>query len=279
MSLRKRSIKKTPYKTSVSKRLEILRPHLGLGINAMAARMKVTPWTYRAYMRGESIPSVDGVVLLAGTANVSLDWLLMGKGGMFYRDVEQETERALQAERNAIETRNTSDFLLSELEEMKRLMQQVPLVRHMVLGYYQKVKVEQKEIIQQETQKTVHRTSEVPPAVIHEMPEPPPAVVHKEPEAPTTIIHKQSKPPPAVVHKEPEAPTTIIHKQPEPPPAVVHKEPEAPPAVINKKPEPPTDAVPKAIESPDTVNKDPVKGAPGVQKLFPKKRKKKRKKK
>ncbi|MCP4217360.1 MAG: hypothetical protein GY765_22135 [bacterium] len=232
MSPRKVIVKKTPYKTSVCKRLEILRLQLSVDINTMAARLKVTPWTYRSYMREESLPSVDGAAQPAGTANVSLDWLLTGKGDMFYRDVEKETVRALEAERNAIKTKNASDFLLSELEEMKLLMQQVPLVRHMVMGYYQKVKVEQKEIIEQETQKTIHKTPQAPPQAID---------------------------------KEPEPRTTDMQR--EPGPATVHKEQEAPPA-----------AVPKETESPDTVNKDPVKGAPGVQKLFPKKRKNKRKK-
>ncbi|MCP4219666.1 MAG: hypothetical protein GY765_33850, partial [bacterium] len=51
----------------------------------------------------------------------------------------RETKRALEAER-------TADSFLREIEEMKHLMQQVPIVKHMVMAYYQEIKEEKKRL-------------------------------------------------------------------------------------------------------------------------------------
>ncbi|MCP4220809.1 MAG: hypothetical protein GY765_39640, partial [bacterium] len=41
--------------------------------------------TYRAYGNGESIPSTTNLATLAATTNASPDWLITGKGEMFFR--------------------------------------------------------------------------------------------------------------------------------------------------------------------------------------------------
>ncbi|MCP4221420.1 MAG: helix-turn-helix transcriptional regulator [bacterium] len=255
MSLRRESVKKTPFKASVSKRLEILRNHLGLDTKAMAAKMNINVRTYRTNGRGEHAPAAESLATLAKTTNASLDWLLTGRGGIFYRDVETETQRALEAERAAMEAQKKTDSFLREIEEMKHLMQQVPIVKHMVMAYYQEVKEEKKEII--------HRQLEKQETIIKQ---PAPPAYHQEPEPPAIAVRKTTEPLPEVLHTEAEIQ------------AVVNEEPEAPPAVILKDPEAPTDVGPKEIESPPTVTKESGKPAPTkVKNLFSKKRKKKRK--
>ncbi|MCP4218113.1 MAG: bacteriophage CI repressor, partial [bacterium] len=147
MSPRRESLKKKAFKASVSKRLEMLRNHLGLDTKTMAAKMSIAVRTYRSNGKGDYSPSAESLATLAKTTPVSLNWLLTGKGDMFLRDVEAETQQALQAERAAIETQTNTDSFLREIEEMKRLMQQVPIVKYQVMAYYQQVKEEQKEII------------------------------------------------------------------------------------------------------------------------------------
>ncbi|MCP4220557.1 MAG: helix-turn-helix transcriptional regulator [bacterium] len=228
MSPRKSDIKKTPHKTLVGKRLENLRKQLNLSASTLAAMMNVTTWTYRAYMRGEYFPSTDSLVALAKAENISLDWLLMGKGHIFDRPPQQETER-------------TTDSFQREMEEMKHVMQRVPIVKHKVMGYYQQVKEEQKELI------------------------------HKQLEEPETISIQ-----PSGIRQTPEAPPVASPKITKKPTAVIHTEPEIT-AVVNKEPETPIDAAPKEIKNPEPVNKEPDKPSP-VKTTFPKKRKSKRKK-
>ncbi|MCP4216255.1 MAG: helix-turn-helix transcriptional regulator, partial [bacterium] len=129
----KKITKHTPYKASVGKRLEILRNQLGLDMQTMAARMSVTVWTYRAYRKGDRLPSTENLDQLTRTRNISLDWLFAGRGDMFYRDAKQALKEAREAER----AQQAGDFFLSELEEMKHIMQRVPIVRHLVMANYQ----------------------------------------------------------------------------------------------------------------------------------------------
>ncbi|MCP4219829.1 MAG: helix-turn-helix transcriptional regulator [bacterium] len=244
MSPRKNDLKKTPYKTLVGKRLEKLRKQLDLSANAMAAGMNVSTWAYRAYMRGEYLPSTDSLVALAKAENISLDWLLMGKGHMFDHSPKKETE-------------GTVDSFQREMDEMKHVMQRVPIIKYKVMGYYQQVKEQEKELI--------HRELEEPEAITIQ-PETRPAGIHQTPEAPPVALPKITKKPAVVIHTEPEIP------------AVINKEPETPPAVILNEPEAPTDAGPKEVENQGPVTIETGKPAPTkVKNLFPKKRKKKRK--
>ncbi|MCP4215487.1 MAG: helix-turn-helix transcriptional regulator [bacterium] len=57
---------------------------------------------------------------------------------------EEKNRQILQARQN--------DPFYREMQEMKYIMQWVPAVRHTVMGFYQKVKEEQKDLIQRELQ-------------------------------------------------------------------------------------------------------------------------------
>ncbi|MCP4220381.1 MAG: helix-turn-helix domain-containing protein [bacterium] len=245
MSPRRNAAKRTPHKSAVSKRLEMLRNHLGLDTNTMAAKMKVAVSTYRTYKKGDYTPSPESLATLSNTTNVSLDWLLAGKGGMFFRDAD----RALEAEKQAVEKQKQTDTFERELEEMNQVMRRIPKVRYRMMAYYQEVIEDQKVIM--------HRQPATP-RIGYEEPQPPAPVVPREPE------------PPAAIPKEPEVPA-VISQEPEAP-AVIYKEPQAPPPVVRQEPEAPAPDVPGKSENRD-------KKAPGVKMLFPKKRKAKRKKK
>ncbi|MCP4213031.1 MAG: hypothetical protein GY765_00155, partial [bacterium] len=144
------------------------------------------------------------------------------------------------------------------------LMQQVPIVKYQVMAYYQHVKEEQKEII--------HRHMGSRDTVVKEL-QTPPAPIYREPEVPGVVKPEAPKAPEAPV-----APEVILPKIPGKPAAVLHTEQENR-EPINEELEMPPAVILKETETPDTLNKETAKPArPKVQNLFPKKRKKKRKK-
>ncbi|MCP4217524.1 MAG: helix-turn-helix transcriptional regulator, partial [bacterium] len=179
----------TVYKESVGRRLELLRDTQGLSPGAMAARMNISLWAYRQQKNGIHLPSLAGLRTLVKEHKLSLDWLYTGRGSMFFRDIDQEkkqaTEEAVAAERaarkaeqaavKAIEDENLriaallkeNDLFHQEMEEMKRIMKRVPAIRYEVMGYFQKVKVEQKELIREESanEAALENTAETPDAL------------------------------------------------------------------------------------------------------------------
>ncbi|MCP4220910.1 MAG: helix-turn-helix transcriptional regulator [bacterium] len=176
-------VKKTPYKMLLGQRLEILRNQLGLDAPTMASRLNITIGTYRTYKKGEHLPSVNIFSDLVKTANISLNWLFTGIGDMFYPDVERAVKEALEAER----TSTATDSFQRELDEMKLTMQRVPMIKHMVMGYYQQVKMEQKEIIDRETQ-DVDNKAPNPPTTVNAAPlAPEPEIKETGPETPLPV--------------------------------------------------------------------------------------------
>ncbi|MCP4213677.1 MAG: helix-turn-helix transcriptional regulator [bacterium] len=154
-------MKRTAYKQEVGKRLESLRKHLRFNVGMMAARMGISVWSYRQYVTGNHTPRLPSLRNLVREYNFSLDWLFFGKGTMFFRDAEMAVKEAVEAESAAAEEKvserkNDSvrdDPFNVEMEEMKHVMRWVPIVRHSVMGYYQKIKAEQKDIIREELEK------------------------------------------------------------------------------------------------------------------------------
>jgi hypothetical protein len=60
---------------------------------------------------------------------------------------EEEEEKRKQAE-----FQPPKDLFTLEVEEMIDTMKKVPLLRHMVMGYYQKFKIKNKEMIEEHLQ-------------------------------------------------------------------------------------------------------------------------------
>jgi len=71
-----------------------------------------------------------------GKYNISMDYLLCNRGTLYYKEKEGK------------------DIMDEEIKEMLDLMSKVPLVRHSVMSYYQRFKLENPELIEKElTQK------------------------------------------------------------------------------------------------------------------------------
>ncbi|MCP4213485.1 MAG: hypothetical protein GY765_02460 [bacterium] len=181
-----KDIKNTPYKQEVGERLEIVRKHLGLDVWGMKKLMNVSEWTYRHQIIGDHLPSLASLRSLAVQHKVSLDWVYYSRGEMICTDTKAEMQKAVKAaleaereeyrakeeerkkkeaerqaeidahravkkeKREAIRLIRANDPFHRELEEMTYIMEWVPMVRHSIMGYFQKVKLEHKDLIREE---------------------------------------------------------------------------------------------------------------------------------
>ena len=90
--------------------------------------------SFGKYENMASFPSLKLVHSLAIRFNVSLDYLICGRGTLFYGQDESDPGRKTGK---------------GELAELLDLMDRVPLVRHSILSYFQKLTFENKELIEQ----------------------------------------------------------------------------------------------------------------------------------
>ena len=92
------------------------------------------------YERMENLPTFKILRTLATEYNVSMDYLVGNRGTVFYGQHENKKDN-------------------DEMAEFLYLMENVPLVHHSVISYFQKFKIENQEIIEKELAKTKEKES------------------------------------------------------------------------------------------------------------------------
>jgi transcriptional regulator with XRE-family HTH domain len=113
-----------------------LRDSLDYSRNQMAERLDITASTYARYEIGAVLPGPHILMILARRFDLSLDWLITGKGPMFYR----EREAAVAKEEPGSGLLDQPDVL-----EMLNHMAQLPLFRHEILSFFYKLKDQHRE--------------------------------------------------------------------------------------------------------------------------------------
>jgi transcriptional regulator with XRE-family HTH domain len=131
---------KDMLKGEVGERLRKLRKRLGLTQARMAALVNIKTMALNRQERGLNYPSAVTLHQMAAQFDVSLDWLLCNRGSMFRGKTESQKNKS-------------SDMFEREVEELIYLMKHIPLVRHSVMGYFQKFKIDNQAFIDQELEK------------------------------------------------------------------------------------------------------------------------------
>lgn len=132
-------------KIDISRRLITLRNHLGYNQRQMAAKLDMAQISLNRIESGKYYPSAITLQRLSGKFGLSLDWLFRGEGNMFRGkpgavNVESKKEKS-------------GDIFESDVEEMVYLMRQVPLVRYSMMDHFQRFKVENRAVIDEELSK------------------------------------------------------------------------------------------------------------------------------
>ncbi len=141
---------KSKVNRAVGERLKELREYLKLSRHEMARNLGVTLSALIKNETGETVYRIMTMRRLAEMYKVSLDWLYLGRGGIFY----QEREKAAVLEKELAETRAEVERLKSgelyiglekELPELRQLMETLsanPPLRHELMVYYYNKKEE-----------------------------------------------------------------------------------------------------------------------------------------
>ncbi len=111
----------------------------------MAVRVGVTRTTYTRYEAGELLPGRYTLIKLANDFHISMDWLLLNKGPMLYKEKEAEIEEA--ETKTAIKEIKIPQRVRNEAEEMLQYMAKYPMFHHEMLTHFHRFKLENKELV------------------------------------------------------------------------------------------------------------------------------------
>jgi transcriptional regulator with XRE-family HTH domain len=129
-------------------KLRKIRKTLKLPNSQMAYKLGLGRGTYNRNEEGKSMPRAATLIKLANGWNISLEWLLLNKGPMYYREeppVEETKEKELAEPHPAIKL---LESLGDESRELLEHMGRIPLLRHQVMVLFHTFKEDRKEMIE-----------------------------------------------------------------------------------------------------------------------------------
>ena len=124
---------------NVGKRLRIVREFFKFTQQQMANVLKMNLATYKKNERGIYAIKTNNLEQLHNELGVSLEWLLFEKDPFLWKDIqfiEKKEDNLLR-----------KDLFVEEMNEMKEILERVPIIRHSVMGHYQDCKIRYKDLI------------------------------------------------------------------------------------------------------------------------------------
>lgn len=97
----------------IGRRMKQLRAHLGLSQVQISKNLSISVRQWSGCECGDYLLNIDFLILLNTYYQVSIDWLLTGKGNMFMDDNTSDTEQKITSQELAEELR----VLLGRLED------------------------------------------------------------------------------------------------------------------------------------------------------------------
>lgn len=146
---------------TIGYRLKELRQLLNFTQEKMAVYFGLKRTSYSKYEVGEISPNYLVLEKLGNDFDVSLDWLICGKGPMFFKEkmaeetantqpeegikqVENEVPQIPQSPRQEQEEKPFS----REHRELVEHMEKIPLLHYEVMGFYHRFKIDNKELVE-----------------------------------------------------------------------------------------------------------------------------------
>lgn len=108
---------------SISNRLREVMEYKGLNIKAFAELLDVPYRTLQNYLLNERDPSAEVLIKVSDVLNVDLNWLMLGKGDMFYSskdnpELNEKEQQLINCYRKlSIDTQRSFDVVLNVLAE------------------------------------------------------------------------------------------------------------------------------------------------------------------
>ncbi len=162
------TVKKRPVALEIRERIKKLREKHGYNKHDMADFLGMAPSTYSKYELGLNFFSMHTMRRISGKLDVSIDWLLFGRGAMYIKDNERrqkelekevellkgrlEAERkkheAQRKERESVPRESDSPRVSNpEVRELLEVMDRVPMLYHEIMLHFQKFKSENPSLV------------------------------------------------------------------------------------------------------------------------------------
>ncbi|MCP5102101.1 MAG: helix-turn-helix transcriptional regulator, partial [bacterium] len=103
--------------------------------------------SYSRYEKAETAPQITTLYKLGKNYNVSLDWLILNKGPMYYKEKEIEIEKKNQKPKPKPDA-ETLQTITEEYDELKTLMERIPLLRYEIMSLLYKFKEDRQELVE-----------------------------------------------------------------------------------------------------------------------------------
>ncbi len=138
--------KQRDLKSVIGERLKELRDSLAYKQEKMAALLAISRNSYGKKEIGETYPGYSVMHKLGSSFDVSLDWLICGKGPMFLKE-KGPAQRNGQTGANPGEARDLSP----EHRELIESMERQPLLHYEIMAHFHRFKKENREMFESES--------------------------------------------------------------------------------------------------------------------------------
>jgi len=152
------------YFEGTGKRLSIIRRQLELSRKDMANRLGLSWPAYYKNEAGETFPRQSTVIRLEKEYDISMDWFMFGKGGMYYskerarvQALEKESEslkKELEAARENLSVKEKAPELKGfgverkvEVKELLDHMSRITLLYHELMVHFHRFKMENRDLV------------------------------------------------------------------------------------------------------------------------------------
>ncbi len=131
---------KKDLRKAVASRLKKVRELLGYTPERMVTFFEVQRTTYTRNERGDTFPGYPVLCKLATKFDISLDWLVCGKGPMIYKEKSNNGKGRVGMK--------TEMELRPEHRELILAMEKVPVLHYEVLAFFQRFKLENRALFE-----------------------------------------------------------------------------------------------------------------------------------
>lgn len=135
-------------------RMKKLREQFNLSQGVMARKFNLSNSGYFKNETGNTFPGVRTLYRLSTEHDISMDWLLFGKGPRYYKSKEKEVELEQVGEQvkkelvKKEEEKNAAIDMKPEIRELLEYMARIPLLYHEILVHFENFRVEKKELVE-----------------------------------------------------------------------------------------------------------------------------------
>jgi transcriptional regulator with XRE-family HTH domain len=157
-------VNKIQLRKIVGGRLRKIRDSRSLSQEKMARHLGTGRPNYSRIEIGDTFPNHFIMHRLAYMFDISLDWLVCGKGPMLYLKKRMKSERQWAGNSQGPDSSEYLENPDLEMEELLGYMEQIPLLHHEIMEVFFKFKIVNKELIEAANKQRDLETADEPTA-------------------------------------------------------------------------------------------------------------------